>query len=149
VIGGNANPQNGERKDIEKNALILAATWSLTRGDKEELLHRVRAIQQQRKEKQPLSFPSCGSVFKRPKNNYAGALIEKAGLKGFSIGGAQVSELHANFIINRGGATAQDVLALIVHIQQKVYEISGILLETEVILVGNFKTTLWQPPSNT
>lgn len=86
--------------------------------------------------KQPLSQPSAGSVFKRPEGHFAGALIEQAGLKGESCGGAQVSELHAGFIVNKGGATAKDVLALIQLIQKRVYEMSGIMLETEIKQIG-------------
>ncbi len=89
-----------------------------------------------RQEKQPLDQPSAGSVFKRPEGHFAGQLIEAAGLKGFSIGGAQVSTKHAGFIVNTGGATADDVLALIAEIQTRVQEASGIRLETEVKIVG-------------
>ena len=85
-----------------------------------------------RREKQPLSLPSAGSTFKRPEGHFAGALIEGCGLKGYSIGGAQVSELHAGFIVNRGGATAGDVLSLIRHVQDVVYRETGVTLEPEV-----------------
>jgi UDP-N-acetylmuramate dehydrogenase len=84
---------------------------------------------------QPLEFPSAGSVFKRPVGYFAGKLIEDCGLKGYSIGGAQVSEKHAGFIINRGGATAADVSALIAHIKKTVYERFGVMLEQEIISV--------------
>jgi UDP-N-acetylmuramate dehydrogenase len=86
---------------------------------------------------QPLEYPSAGSVFKRPRNAFAGALIEQAGLKGFSVGGAAVSEKHAGFIINRGGATSADVLALVEHIRAEVLERYGVLLHTEIIHVPN------------
>ena len=86
-----------------------------------------------RKEKQPLEFPSAGSVFKRPEGHFAGALIEQCGLKGYRIGGAEVSEKHAGFIINRGGATSSDVLSLIEHIRNEVMQKFGVRLETEVI----------------
>ena len=89
-----------------------------------------------RKQKQPLSYPSAGSVFKRPEGFFAGKLIEEAGLKGLSIGGAQVSELHAGFIINTGGATSEDVLSLIYIIQKRVFEMSGVMLETEIQYIG-------------
>ena len=91
-----------------------------------------------RNEKQPLKYPSAGSVFKRPANNFAGKLIEEAGLKGYSIGGAQVSTLHANFIVNTGNATANNVMELIQTIKQKVYNNSGIWLEEELKLLGEF-----------
>ena len=86
--------------------------------------------------KQPLNMPSAGSVFKRPEGHFAGSLIEQAGLKGVCVGGAQVSELHAGFIVNKGGATAKDVLALIQLIKDRVFEMSGVRLEEEVRFVG-------------
>ena len=89
-----------------------------------------------RKSKQPLDFPSAGSTFKRPEGCFAGALIEQCNLKGFSVGGAKVSEKHAGFVINYADATAQDVLELIKHIQKTVFENTGVLLETEVIILG-------------
>lgn len=89
-----------------------------------------------RRKKQPLSYPSAGSAFKRPKGEYAGALIEKAGLKGETVGGARVSELHAGFIINTRGATSADVRSLIKIIQERVYDMSGIMLEPEIKFVG-------------
>ena len=85
-----------------------------------------------RKEKQPLEYPSCGSAFKRPAGYYAGALIQEAGLKGYSMGGAQVSEKHAGFVINKGNATADDVKALLTYVQKTVYDQSGVLLEPEI-----------------
>ena len=85
-----------------------------------------------RRDKQPLNFPSAGSVFKRPEGHYAGALIEQCGLKGFTIGGAQVSEKHSGFIINKGGATAQNVKDLIEYIRKTVFEKTGVLLEQEI-----------------
>ena len=87
---------------------------------------------QKRREKQPLNLPSAGSTFKRPEGHFAGALIEGCGLKGFSIGGAQVSELHAGFIVNRGGATAGDIRSLMNHVQAQVMSETGVLLEPEV-----------------
>ena len=85
-----------------------------------------------RRLKQPLEYPSCGSVFKRPEGHFAGALIEGCGLKGLSVGGAQVSEKHAGFIINRGGASGDDVLSLIKRVRDTVFEKTGVFLETEV-----------------
>jgi len=90
----------------------------------------------QRKEKQPLSLPSAGSVFKRPKGRFAGALIENCGLKGYSVGGAQVSPLHAGFIVNTGKATEKDVLDLIALIQQRVFDETGVRLEREIKLMS-------------
>ena len=90
-----------------------------------------------RREKQPLEYPSCGSTFKRPPGHFAGALIEQCGLKGYTVGGAQVSEKHAGFVINRGGATSADVLALIGHIQRVVREKTGVSLACEVRIIEN------------
>ena len=89
-----------------------------------------------RKEKQPLEYPSAGSVFRRPEGAFAGTLIEQCGLKGTRIGGAEVSTKHAGFIVNRGGATCADVLALIEKIQQTVYERTGYMLEPEIRELG-------------
>ncbi|MEA5047715.1 MAG: UDP-N-acetylmuramate dehydrogenase [Eubacteriales bacterium] len=115
--------------------IVLSATFQLERDDgnaKARMLDTTR----QRKEKQPLSLPSAGSVFKRPKGRFAGALIENCGLKGFSVGGAQVSPLHAGFIVNTGHATERDVLSLIAVIQQRVFEETGVRLEREVRLMN-------------
>ena len=90
----------------------------------------------QRKEKQPLNLPSAGSVFKRPKGRFAGALIENCGLKGFSVGGAQVSPVHAGFIVNTGNATERNVLDLIAMIQTRVYDETGVHLEREIKLMS-------------
>jgi UDP-N-acetylmuramate dehydrogenase len=90
----------------------------------------------QRKAKQPLSLPSAGSVFKRPKGRFAGALIENCGLKGFAVGGAQISPLHAGFIVNNGNATERDVLELISVIQQRVFDETGVRLERELKLLS-------------
>ncbi len=87
-------------------------------------------------DKQPLNLPSCGSTFKRPEGHFAGALIEAAGLKGYRIGGAQVSEKHAGFIVNAGGATAADVMRLVEHIKTEVYRTSGVTLECEMKTLG-------------
>jgi UDP-N-acetylmuramate dehydrogenase len=92
-------------------------------------------LSRRRREKQPLEYPSAGSTFKRPEGHFAGGLIEQCGLKGFRVGGAQVSEKHAGFVINTGGASCADVLALIAHIQDVVYRETGIRLEPEVKIV--------------
>ena len=108
----------------------------LVPGDKAEIKSRMEELMQRRRDKQPLNFPSCGSTFKRPEGYFAAALIEECGLKGFTIGGAQVSEKHAGFIINRGGATASDILSLIKHVQARVKAQTGVTLETEIRLIG-------------
>lgn len=110
-----------------------------------ELSEIRKNVQSLRREKQPLEFPNCGSVFKRPPNNFAGTLIEKCGLKGKGIGGAEVSVKHANFIVNKGNASAEDVRCLIKEIQKTVYDKTGILLETEVIFAGEFSDKLFKP----
>ncbi len=99
---------------------------------------RMREYTRVRREKQPLNYPSAGSTFKRPQGHFAGGLIEAANLKGTRVGGAMVSELHAGFIINAGGATSADVYHLIRLVQQRVFESSGVQLETEVMLLGDF-----------
>jgi UDP-N-acetylmuramate dehydrogenase len=124
---------NRTSKYAAPEVVVLSATFQLEHDDggaKERMMETTR----QRKEKQPLTLPSAGSVFKRPNGRFAGALIEGAGLKGFSVGGAQVSPMHAGFIVNNGKATERDVLELIAIIQQRVYEESGVQLEREVKL---------------
>lgn len=116
----------------EEELLLLSATFRCEDGDPREIKGEMDKNMAARKEKQPLEYPSCGSAFKRPTGYYAGALIQEAGLKGFSIGGAQVSEKHAGFVINKGGATADDVKALLAHVQKTVYDQSGVLLEPEI-----------------
>ena len=115
---------------------VLSAELALTPGDPAEILERIRDLDARRREKQPLEYPSAGSFFKRPEGNFAGALIERAGLKGCTVGGAQVSEKHAGFIINTGNATCGDVLALMDRVRDRVLETSGIRLEPEVLFVG-------------
>lgn len=116
-------------------AIVLAATFQLSPDDGEAKA-RMLDCTRQRKAKQPLSYPSAGSVFKRPKGRFAGSLIESCGLKGMSVGGAEVSQLHAGFIINRGGATEKDVLSLIALIQQRMLDATGVQLEREVRLLS-------------
>lgn len=115
--------------------IALSATVSLAPDDG-HMLERMRDYSRRRREKQPLQYPSGGSTFKRPQGHFAGALIEGAGLKGTAVGGAQVSQLHAGFIINRGGATCQDVLDLIALVQRRVWEHSGVKLEPEIRVIG-------------
>ena len=116
--------------------ICLEASFRLARGDREQIRAKMDELNRRRRDKQPLSYPSAGSTFKRPEGNFAGALIEKAGLKGLSVGGAQVNEKHAGFIINTGGATAGDILKLIDLVRARVYEMSGVMLEPEVRITG-------------
>lgn len=121
---------------LEQHLIVLSAELELTEKDPEEIKALMDDLSAKRRSKQPLQYPSAGSVFKRPPGNFAGTLIEQAGLKGYRIGDAQVSELHAGFIINLGHATAGDVLQLIQHIQKTVYRQSGVLLEPEIQIIG-------------
>ena len=117
--------------------VVLSARIQLGQGDQREIAAKMDDLAKRRREKQPLEYPSAGSTFKRPPGNFAGKLIEDAGLKGFRLGGAQVSPKHAGFIINTGGATAADVLNLMEHVQEQVYKCFGIELEPEIRVVGN------------
>ena len=110
----------------------------LQKGDKEEITSKMQELALKRKEKQPLEYPSAGSTFKRPEGNFAGKLIEDAGLKGYSVGDAEVSEKHAGFVVNKGNATAADVYKLICDVKEKVLENCGVTLEPEVIILGDF-----------
>ena len=112
--------------------IILSAEFELTEADKVEIKARMDDFIGRRKSKQPLNYPSAGSAFKRYPGRYTGQMIEEAGLKGYTVGGAQVSEKHAGFIINKGGATADDVIKLIEHIKSVIKEREGIEIETEV-----------------
>ena len=124
---------------IPKNGwIVLGAVLQLKKGDPEQILARMEELKEQRITKQPLDLPSAGSTFKRPEGYFAGKLIMDAGLRGFSVGGAQVSEKHCGFVVNRGGATADDVRALIRAVQKKVFENSGVMLEPEVKFLGDF-----------
>lgn len=122
----------------KENLIVLGASVRLQRGHSQEILDEMEELSKRRREKQPLEFPSAGSVFKRPQGYFAGKLIEDAGLKGFSVGDAQVSEKHCGFVINTGDATAEDVLLLIRHIQKVVADRFGVKLETEIKIVGEF-----------
>ena len=113
--------------------IILSAEMSFKADDAEKISAVMNANMKARKEKQPLEKPSAGSTFKRPAGAYAGALIEQAGLKGYSIGGAQVSEKHAGFVVNAGGASEKDVRELIEYVKNRVYQTSGVMLEEEII----------------
>ncbi len=118
--------------------IILETTVELKPGNVDVLSQEMHSTLLKRKEKQPLNLPNAGSMFKRPPGNYAGTLIEQAGLKGLTKGGAQISDKHANFTVNAGGATAQDIYDLTSEVIQKVNDNSGITLEREVIFIGEF-----------
>jgi len=115
--------------------IILSARFKLREGDREAIRGSMDDIMGRRLEKQPLEYPSAGSVFKRPEGHFAGKLIEDAGLKGYSCGGAQVSEKHAGFIVNRGGATTENIKTLVSYIQETVLSRFGVELETEICFV--------------
>ncbi len=122
----------------EKKYIVLSASFLLKRGQKEAIATRVAELTKQRKEKQPLEYPSAGSTFKRPEGYFAGKLIDDCGLRGFRVGGAQVSEKHCGFVINREEATASDVMNLITQVRERVQERFGVYLETEVRFLGDF-----------
>ena len=115
--------------------LVLSAVFRLPKGDGEAIAAKMRELNERRRDRQPLDLPSAGSAFKRPEGHYAAALIDEAGLKGYAVGGAQVSEKHAGFIVNRGGATSHDVYELMRRVRAAVYEKAGVELEPEIILL--------------
>lgn len=124
---------------IPKNGwIVLGAVLQLEKGDQEQILARMEELKEQRITKQPLDLPSAGSTFKRPEGYFAGKLIMDAGLRGFTVGGAQVSEKHCGFVVNRGNATAADVWKLICEVKRRVKEMTGVELEPEVKLLGDF-----------
>ena len=116
--------------------VITDITLSLTPGVKSEIKAKMDDFLSRRKSKQPLDYPSAGSTFKRPEGHFAGALIEQCGLKGCSVGGAQVSEKHAGFVINKGGATSSDILALAEYVKETVFKKTGVVLELEIKFIG-------------
>lgn len=115
--------------------VIISAVFRLHEGDKDEIAAKMRELNERRRDKQPLNLPSAGSAFKRPEGHYAAALIDEAGLKGFSVGGAQISEKHAGFIVNTGNATSADIHELMKQVRKRVYDNSQVLLEPEIILL--------------
>lgn len=141
----NGCPHKAQKDDLEfsyrksfftdKKCVITKVYFLLGKKDKEAIKEKMDDLISRRREKQPLEFPSAGSTFKRPEGNYAGALIEQCGLKGYSIGDAQVSEKHAGFVINRGCATCADVENLISNVQKIVFEQTGYKLECEVKII--------------
>ena len=116
----------------DKPAIVLSAVFALQPRNTDEIKAQMRELMGKRSASQPLDLPSAGSAFKRPVGGYAAALIDQAGLKGFRIGAAAVSEKHAGFVVNLGGATAQDVKCLLEQVSDKVFKNSGIRLEPEV-----------------
>lgn len=137
----NKEMEFGYRKSAvwKNNYIVLGCTFKLKKGNKSEIMALIEKYTKERQSKQPLDMPSAGSVFKRPEGYYTGKLIEDAGLRGMSIGGAQVSEKHCGFIVNKGDATARDIYNLIKHIQKTIYERFGVKLETEVKIIGKFE----------
>lgn len=122
---------------IQKEGGVILKSWiKLAKGEKSKIREQIESLTERRQRTQPLDMPSAGSVFKRPKGYYTGPLIEESGLKGYSIGGAQVSMKHCGFIVNTGNASAQDIIDLIKHIQKTIKEKYGVELETEVKIVG-------------
>ena len=130
----------GYRKSVfsDGDKIVTEAVLNLENGDMDEIKARMAELSAKRAEKQPIDKPSAGSTFKRPEGYFAGTLIQDAGLKGLSIGGAEVSQKHAGFVINKGGATAADVRALIEEVQNRVMIKFGVHLEPEVKFVGEF-----------
>lgn len=121
---------------IQKTSyIVLAGTFQFTEGDTAVIQAEMKELNQRRRDKQPLEYPSAGSTFKRPQGYFAGKLIEDAGLRGYRVGDAQVSEKHCGFVVNRGQATSADVKQLIREVQQKVQEQFGVLLEPEIRIV--------------
>ena len=116
--------------------VILSAVFRLEAGDPDAIAANMRELNEKRREKQPLDLPSAGSAFKRPEGHYAAALIEEAGLKGYSVGGAQVSEKHAGFVVNTGAATSHDVYDLMMHVRNTVYKNTGVFMEPEIIILA-------------
>lgn len=128
----------GYRKTALQNSglIVTSVTVTLQEGVKEEILAKMEDFSGRRISKQPLELPSAGSMFKRPPGYFAGTLIDQTGLKGYSVGGAQISEKHAGFVVNKGQATAADVIQLIKDVQDKVYAAHGVMLQPEVLIIG-------------
>lgn len=146
VIDENCNIKNLTKEELElgyrsslvmkKGYVVIDATVELESGEYTSIKDKIDDLTNKRESKQPLEYPSAGSTFKRPEGYFAGKLIQDSGLKGFSIGGAAVSEKHSGFVINKGGATAKDVLDVIAHVQKTVKENFGVDLHTEVRIIG-------------
>ena len=146
VIDENCNIKNLTKEELElgyrssivmkKGYVVIEATIELESGEYASIKDTIDDLTNRRESKQPLEYPSAGSTFKRPEGYFAGKLIQDSGLKGFSIGGAAVSEKHSGFVINKGGATAKDVLDVIAHVQKTVKENFDVELHTEVRIIG-------------
>ena len=146
VIDENCNIKNLTKEELElgyrssivmkKGYVVIEATVELESGEYASIKYKIDDLTNRRESKQPLEYPSAGSTFKRPEGYFAGKLIQDSGLKGFSIGGAAVSEKHSGFVINKGGATAKDVLDVIAHVQKTVKENFDVELHTEVRIIG-------------
>lgn len=121
---------------MKEKAIVLEAAFVLEKGDKDEIVGKMNTLNAQRREKQPLEYPSAGSTFKRPEGYFAGKLIDDCGLRGFAVNDAQVSEKHCGFVVNKGNATAKDVLELMEKVEQKVFDEFGVRLEPEVRIIG-------------
>ena len=119
-----------------RNCIITSVTIKLQNGNKNEIKEKMQELMSRRRDKQPLEYPSCGSTFKRPVGYFAAALIEECGLKGFTIGGAQVSEKHSGFVINRDNASCSDVMAVVKEVKRIVFEEKGVELECEMLILG-------------
>lgn len=133
IFSGEAQGFSYRTSAFEKmDAIIVKTVLQLAPGSKEEIAAKMQELIEKRRASQPLELPSAGSTFKRPEGAFAGALIQEANLKGVSVGGAQVSEKHAGFVVNTGGATAEDVKRLIALVQKRVFETSGFTLQPEV-----------------
>lgn len=120
----------------KRPGIVLEAVFQLTQGDRAAIVAQMQKNKDYRKETQPWNFPCAGSIFRNPLPNYAGKLIEDADLKGYSIGGAKISEMHGNFIVNAGNATAEDVLSLIQYVKDTIYRLYQVKMETEVEIIG-------------
>jgi UDP-N-acetylmuramate dehydrogenase len=120
----------------KRPGIVIEAVFKLIQGDRAAIVAQMQKNKDYRKETQPWNFPCAGSIFRNPLPNYAGKLIEDAGLKGYSIGGAKISEMHGNFIVNAGNATAEDVLTLIQYVKDTIFTLYEIKMETEVEIIG-------------
>lgn len=120
----------------KRPGIVIKAIFQLAEGDREKISAEMKKNKEYRKVTQPWDSPCAGSIFRNPLPNYAGKLIEEAGLKGHSIGGAKISEMHGNFIVNSGGAKAEDVLSLIQYVKDKIFENYQVMMETEVEIIG-------------
>ncbi|WP_153124219.1 UDP-N-acetylmuramate dehydrogenase [Peribacillus tepidiphilus] len=120
----------------KRPGIVIEAVFKLEKGNREEIVAKIQENKNYRKETQPYNYPCAGSIFRNPLPQYAGRLIQEAGLKGHRIGGAKISEMHGNFIVNAGNATSEDVLALIQHVKDVILEKYGVKMETEVEIIG-------------